>query len=85
MWRLANAKADDAVKLVCGTDAPTEELGKLNLDALTEFKRGANGVVELKFTDRARLLERLLDEVEREEPSQMERFLHGLETEGDGT
>ena len=61
MWKLANAGVEDAVKLAC---FPTEEWGGLegmNLDALTEFKRGSNGVVELKFTDRARLLERLLD------------------------
>ena len=59
MWKLANAGVEDAVKLAC---FPTEEWGGvegMNLDALTEFKRGSNGVVELKFTDRARLLERL--------------------------
>ena len=58
MWKLANAGVEDAVKLAC---FPTEEWGGvegMNLDALTEFKRGSNGVVELKFTDRARLLER---------------------------
>lgn len=58
---LANAGVEDAWKLAC---FPTEEWGGLegmNLDALTEFKRGSNGVVELKFTDgpaAERLLER---------------------------
>ena len=59
MWKLANAGAGDAVRLACFPETEWGELGKLDLDALTEFKRGANGVIELKFADRARLLERL--------------------------
>ena len=57
MWKLANARVEDAVRLACWPEEEPGRLEKLELDGLTEFKRGANGVIELKFTDRARLLE----------------------------
>ena len=59
MWRLATAGAGDAVKLSCFPPEEWRGTDGLDLDALTEFKRGSNGVVELKFVDRGRLLERL--------------------------
>ena len=67
----------------CG--GPPEEwrgTEKLELDALTEFKRGSNGVVELKFVDRGRLLERLLDAVDHSGEDQVDRFLQAMEGEG---
>ena len=82
MWKLANAGAGDAVKLAC---FPPEEwcgvdgTDGLDLDALTEFKRGSNGVVELKFVDRGRLLERLLDAVDHSGEDQVGRFLQAME------
>ena len=79
MWQLANAGAGDAVKLACVEQKEWTGLDKLELDALTEFKRGANGVVELKFADRARLLERLLDAVDRSGEEQVDRFLRAME------
>ncbi len=82
MWKLANAGAGDAVRLAC---FPPEEwcgVDKLELDALTEFKRGSNGVVELKFVDRGRLLERLLDTVDRSGEDQVDRFLQAMEEQG---
>lgn len=82
MWKLANAEAGDAVKLAC---FPPEEwcgTGGLDLDALTEFKRGSNGVVELKFVDRGRLLERLLDAVDHSGEDQVDRFLQAMEQQG---
>ena len=82
MWRLANAGAGDAVKLAC---FPPEEwcaTDQLELDALTEFKRGSNGAVELKFADRGRLLERLLDAVDHSGEEQVDRFLQAMEEQG---
>ena len=77
MWRLANAGAGDAVRLAC---FPPEEWQ--GVDTLTEFKRGSNGVVELKFVDRGRLLERLLDTVDHSGQDQVDRFLQAMEGEG---
>lgn len=82
MWKLANAGAGDAVRLAC---FPPEEwcgVDGLELDALTEFKRGSSGVVELKFVDRGRLLERLLDTVDRSGEDQVDRFLQAMEQQG---
>ncbi len=79
MWSLANAKANDAVKLACFPEEELDRLDKLKLEALTEFKRGSNGVIELKFADRGRLLERLLDAVGQAGEDQVERFLKAVE------
>ena len=79
MWKLANAGVEDAVQLACFPEERWGGLGKLNLDAVTEFKRGANGVIELKFADRARLLERLLDAADRSGEEQVDRFLAAME------
>ena len=82
MWRLANAGAEDAVRLACFPPEEWQGVDKLELDALTEFKRGSNGVVELKFVDRGRLLERLLDTVDHSGEDQVERFLQAMEERG---
>ena len=79
MWKLANAKAGDAVQLACFPPEEWKGTEKMELDALTEFKRGSNGVVELKFVDRGRLLERLLDTVDHSGEDQVERFLQAME------
>ena len=81
MWRLANAGAEDAVRLACFPPEEWQGVDKLELDALTEFKRGSNGVVELKFVDRGRLLERLLDAVDHSGEDQVDRFLQAMEGE----
>ena len=79
MWRLANAEAGDAVKLAYFPPEEWRETEKLDLDALTEFKRGSSGVVELRFVDRGRLLERLLDTVDHSGEDQVDRFLQAME------
>jgi len=83
MWKLANADAGDAVKLACFPEEEWGGLGKLDLDILTEFKRGANGVIELKFVDRSRLLERLLDAADHSGEEQVDRFLRAMEEKGE--
>lgn len=82
MWKLANAGVKDAVKLACFPDEEWGGLGELNLDSLTEFKRGSNGVIELKFIDRAKLLERLLDAADHSGEEQVDRFLQAMEEQG---
>ena len=82
MWRLANAGAGDAVRLACFPPEEWSGVDGLDLDALTEFKRGSNGVVELKFVGRGRLLERLLDTADHSGEVQVERFLQAMEGQG---
>ena len=83
MWKLANAGVGDAVRLACFPEEAGGALGALDLDALTEFKRGSNGVIELKFADRARLLERLLDAADHSGEEQVDRFLQAMEERGE--
>ena len=83
MWKLANAGAQDAVRLACFPEEEWGGLEGLDLDALTEFKRGANGVIELKFADRGRLLERLLDAADHSGEEQVDRFLKAMEEKGE--
>ena len=47
----------------CGLPIPeeTERIDGLDLTALKEFKRSANGVVELKFIDRLEVARQLLE------------------------
>ena len=59
--RLARGRANDAVKLAYLTEERLEEIDRMDLSALTEFKRHGNGAVEVKFIDRAAILERLLE------------------------
>ena len=83
MWKLANTGVGDAVRLACFPEEQWGELEHLELDAPTEFKRGANGVIELKFSDRGRLLERLLDACDHSGEEQVDRFLRAMEEKGE--
>ena len=84
MWKLANAGAGDAVRLACYPEEQWGSLSRLNLDAVSEFKRGSNGVIEVKFADRGRLLERLLDAADHSGEEQVDRFLAAME-DGEGS
>ena len=80
-WALATSDISDAVKLAT---LPTDEWGGLNLIGLTELRRGANGVVEIKMVDRGRLLERLLDVVDSESSERRyEELLQALQCGGE--
>lgn len=61
MRALACAKVNDAVKLAYLPEEEREAIGKLDLSTLIEFRRSGAGTVELKFADRMKALERLLE------------------------
>ncbi|MGN9096167.1 XRE family transcriptional regulator [Flintibacter porci] len=61
MRALACAKVNDAVKLAYLPEEEREAIGKLDLSALIEFRRSGAGTIELKFADRMKALERLLE------------------------
>lgn len=82
MWALANAGPADAVRMACFPEEEWGHVKQMELDGLTEFKRGSNGVVELKFVDRGKLLERLLDAVDHSGEDQLSRFLQAMEGDG---
>lgn len=81
--RLAKGRPNDAVKLAYLTEEQLEEIDRMDLTALVEFKRHGNGAVEVKLVDRAAILERLL-ELEREESGGAETLLRALAEESSG-
>ena len=78
MMALAAGAANDAVKLAYLTEERMGEIDGLDLGCLTEFKRSSNGAVEVKLTDRAAVLEKLLEQM-KEEGREMAAFLTALD------
>ena len=79
MGRLAFARVNDAVKLAYLPEEEREAIGRLDLAALTEFRRSGAGTVEMKFTDRMRALERMLELTSPGGEEQLEQFLKRME------
>ena len=79
MRRLAFAKVNDAVKLAYLPEEERESIGRLDLAALTEFRRSGAGTVELKFTDRMKALERLLELCGPSGEEQLEQLFRRME------
>ena len=61
MRRLAFGRTNDAVKLAFLDGECPGDIDKLDLSALAGIHRLSNGTVELKFIDRLRLMELLLE------------------------
>lgn len=68
---LAFGRSNDTVKLAYLSEKAIGELDGLDLSALSSIHRAANGAVELKMTDRLKLIELLLGATEggRNEPT----------------
>lgn len=82
MMTLATHPVNDAVRLAYLSEDSQEEITKLDLTGLTEFKRNANGTVEIKFTDRMTVLEALMNRLEEEQNEGTVAFLHALQESG---
>lgn len=82
LWEIATAPVGDVIRLMLRE--PTEEaIEGLNLAAVAEFKRGANGGAEVKLVDRAKVLGTLGSLIgggEREDP---EALIRALEAAGE--
>ena len=79
MMALAAGAANDVVKLAYLTQEQTQEIDTLDLGCLTEFKRNSSGAVEVKLTDRAAVLEKLLEQLKDEENRGAAAFLEALD------
>lgn len=76
--KLAQSKANDAVRLAFMSGEELGGLEKLDLSAVTEFKRNSNGTVELKFVDRLAALQWLLERVgEDAQARELHRAIEG--------
>ena len=80
--RLMQAPVNDAVKLAYLQEEETERIDGLDLTALKEFKRSANGVVELKFIDRLEVARQLLERLPGESRLDPAESFFQLTTEG---
>ena len=76
---LATGAANDAVKLAYLDREELAEIDGLDLHCLTEFKRSGTGAVEVKLTDRAAVLEKLLEQMKEEEGQGAAAFLAALD------
>lgn len=79
--RMACAKANDAVKLAFLENEDRDVIDKLDLNALAEFKRGSNGVVEVKFTDRMGIIAALMERCQEDPTEALLRQLGGMTDE----
>lgn len=61
MEELARCRVNDAVKLAFLDAGDTQVIDRLDLAALTEFKRSASGAVEIRLVDRMAVLEKLVE------------------------
>lgn len=66
MMDLAAGAANDAVKLAYLSGEDQEAIDQLELGCLTEFRRNSNGTVEVKLTDRAAVLVKLLEQMKED-------------------
>ena len=61
-----------------------EKIDRLDLAALTEFKRSGNGAVEIRLLDRVAALEKILELLGDREEEKTEAFFRALEGAGNG-
>jgi len=80
--RLAFYRPNDAIRIAM--EEGEVDVRRLKLEGVSEFKRHANGAVEIKFFDRLKALELLLElQEERVGTGSLEAFLRDV-AEGDG-
>lgn len=79
MELLAGGRVNDTVKLAFLDENRLDEIDRLDLSALSEFKRNGNGTVEIKLTNRMEVLEKLLELLGNGENEDAEAFFKALE------
>ena len=71
---LAFAKCNDAVKLAFLDGENLAALDRMDLSAVAEFRRHANGAVEVKLVDRLAVLEKLAELVDGQREGEDDLF-----------
>lgn len=79
---LAGVKVNDVVQLAYLSEEEAHRIAELDLKALKEFKRGANGTVEMKLIDRVEVLKTALELLQEQEETTGSGFLQALEQAG---
>lgn len=82
MKRLADKRANDAVKLAFLKEGELDGVDGMDLGCLTELKRHNNGAVEIKLVNRVEALEKLF-EMAGEGGEEAEAFFRALKQSAD--
>ena len=81
--RIAFGKTNGGVELAYLEQATEQKIRRMDLAAVAEFKRGANGAVEVKFVDRVKALCALFEQLGSGGGDETEEFLQALEQAGE--
>lgn len=79
--KLAKGKNNDVVRLAFLEPGNLEVVDRLDLTGVAEFKRNANGALEVKFVDRVKVLAMLRELLDQEDGA-LEAFLDGTGAAG---
>lgn len=85
MEKLAKCKANDAVKLAFPEKERPDWIDKLDLTALTGFKRSDKGNVELQLVDRLTALKLLVELADGQENQRAAEFFEAWEQNAEKT
>lgn len=77
LYETALGRANDAVRLAYAQEPTEEEIDKLDLGAVVEFRRSNLGSVEIRFVDRVKALQALAGMLEGES-REAEEFLQAM-------
>ena len=80
---IAFGRVNRGVELAYLEDPTAERIRKMDLSTVAEFKRGANGAVEIKFVDRVKALGALYEMLGGGDENEAAEFLQALEQAGE--
>ena len=84
LCELAFSRSNDAIRLAYMEHPDEETIDRLDLSAVSEFKRGSNGGVEIRFLDRVKAIDTLRSFLcPAPADSDAAAFLQALEDAGD--
>ena len=77
--KIAFGRVNRGVELTYLSEPTAQLIRKMDLSAVAEFKRNANGTVEVKFVDRVKALSALYDMLGGGDANEAAEFLEALE------
>ena len=80
---IAFGRVNRGVELTYLSEPTAELIRKMDLSAVAEFKRNANGTVEVKFVDRVKALSALYEMLGGGDANEAAEFLEALEQAGE--
>lgn len=81
--KIAFGRVNRDVELTYLSEPTAQLIRKMDLSAVAEFKRNANGTVEVKFVDRVKALSALYEMLGTGDANEAAEFLEALEQAGE--